>query len=78
MLANLFNRVLPSSDLRVYDKKAQCLSVESSSLEKVVNSQWLILAVPIPALKSVLQQIANIILMQILKSMILSSLDSPI
>ena len=61
MLVNLFNRVLPSSDLRVYDKKAQCLPVESASLENVVKSQWLILAVPIPALKSVLEEIKDII-----------------
>tara|TARA_Y100000589_G_scaffold120727_1_gene115166 strand:+ start:1524 stop:2585 length:1062 start_codon:yes stop_codon:yes gene_type:complete len=60
MLVNLFNRVLPSSELRVYDIKAQCLPVESASLKEVVNSQWLILAVPIPSLQKVLQQISKI------------------
>lgn len=60
MLVNLFNRVLPSSELRVYDKKVECLPEESTSLEKVVKSQWLILAVPIPALKEVLKQIVDL------------------
>lgn len=61
MLINLFRRVIPSCELRIYDVEPKQITTNQTSLDQVVTSEWLILAVPIPALKNVLIQIKDIV-----------------
>lgn len=61
MLLSLFKRVLPSCELRVYDRDSSKILARQASLEESVDSQWLILAVPIPAFKDVLKTIKPLI-----------------